>query len=691
MWYCSECGKKNNGKFCTRCGAKYVEIEEEPQVSAVKEISSVPERTTAPDGADRFGQTEASSPEPEVCNAAALCRRSAGESAPFSGSKAPAAEVSDFSGAASAAEEMPLERVKSVPEADAPSEREEPVPERPIADDVSFEASETKNGWIPPYLRKEEAPAEEETVGASFIRRDYTEPSAKEEPVPERPIIGEVPEEAAETESRRVAPYLRKEEAPAEEETVGASFIRRDSTEPSVKEEPVPERPIIGDVPEEAAETESRWVAPYLRGEETPEEAETAGVSFIRRDPAESPLPEPEDEEETLSADRVFTHRLPPREEEDREWRYSKRVLFSVGAVGGVVLLALLILVGSLFVFHRSDDEPLPESSGVYAYVSGVKDTTPLYADKSIKSDVLAELKNGDAVEYLETINSEFAYVLDPATEQYGYVREVYLVKDENDVDYGNVENKYDNEKSLGYFYVTKVKDYLTLWENPDGGGAVKAKMECGYKVSLLEKTNDSYWYVFDYTSAERGYVRCSYLTDSKSKVVYPFKEPKDKTIIGEFYVTGVKNYLPIYSRPNTGGDVRGKLNNGDKVGLIEKTNGSYWYIGANGVYGWVSASYLTATPSTPEPTPEPTPTPTPPAPEPTPTPPPDTSNQYKVTGTQEYLPVLNAAAVGAGEVAQLHNGDAVNVLDSSGDTFWYIEVPATGVKGYVVKDYLTK
>ena len=105
----------------------------------------------------------------------------------------------------------------------------------------------------------------------------------------------------------------------------------------------VPERPIIGDVPEEAAETESRWVAPYLRGEETPEEAETAGVSFIRRDPAESPLPEPEDEEETLSADRVFTHRLPPREEEDREWRYSKRVLFSVGAVGGVVLLALLI------------------------------------------------------------------------------------------------------------------------------------------------------------------------------------------------------------------------------------------------------------------------------------------------------------------------------------------------------------
>ena len=684
MWYCSECGKKNNGKFCTRCGTKYVEIEEDPQVSAAEGLPPGSPGRTDGDGADRLGRTEADSAEAEVCNAAALCRRSAEGSAPFSGSNAPSAEASDYSEAASAAEEMPLESVKSVPEAGAPSEREERMSEPPIANDVPEKAAKTKNRWVAPFLRKEETPVEKETVGASFIRRDFTEPAEKEEPMMKSPIADDVPEEAAETENRRVASDTRKEEAPAEEETVGASFIRRDFTEPAEKEEPMMKSPIADDVPEEAAETENRWVAPYLRKGETPVEEETVGPRFIRRDPAGAPMAEDETEGKVLSAEGVFTHRLPPREEEDREWRYSKRVLFSVGAVGGVVLLALLILVGSLFVFHRSDDEPLPVSSGVYAYVSGVKDTTPLYADKSIKSDVLAELKNGDAVEYLEAINSEFAYVLDPATEQYGYVRRVYLVNDENDVDYGNVENKYDDEKSLGYFYVTKVKDYLTLWENPDGGGVVKAKMECGYKVSLLEKTNDSYWYVFDYTSAERGYVRCSYLTDSKSKVVYPFKEPKDKTIIGEFYVTGVKNYLPIYSRPNTGGDVRGKLNNGDKVGLIEKTNGSYWYIGANGVYGWVSASYLTATPPTPEPAPTPTP-------EPTPAPPPDTSKDYKVTGTQEYLPILNAASADAAEVARLHNGDTVKVIDSSGDTFWYIEVPSTGVKGYVVKDYLTK
>ena len=39
MWYCSECGKKNNGKFCTRCGTKYVEIDDDPPMMSVKKTS----------------------------------------------------------------------------------------------------------------------------------------------------------------------------------------------------------------------------------------------------------------------------------------------------------------------------------------------------------------------------------------------------------------------------------------------------------------------------------------------------------------------------------------------------------------------------------------------------------------------------------------------------------------------------
>ncbi|MGM9567851.1 MAG: hypothetical protein ACI3W6_06710, partial [Clostridia bacterium] len=541
-----ECGKKNNGKFCTRCGTKYVELEEEPLVSGGENISSVSAGKEEA-ASDRFGAAVSEEPDFGICNASALCRSR--EKVPVMASQKEDADSSViFEEERHLSEETEEEAEKETVSGRFPSESEEafssmePEPamtgepeteaDVPVSENAEDQKLKTESPWVPPYLREEETAREPENSGTGFLRGTRKEPAAEGFP-------------------------RETEENPVPAEDVSAVFRTETESEP-----------------------ETRWVAPYLREEESPPDEETSGGDFLRGERKE-PASDWEREDEPLSADSVFTHRLPSKNEEDREWRYSKRVLISVGAVGGVVFLALMILLGSLFINLHADEESLPESSGVYAYVSGVKDTTPLYADKSIKSDVLAELENGDTVEYLEKINREFVYVLDPETEQYGYVRSAYLVKDKNDVDYGDVENQYDNEKSQGHYYVTKVKDYLTLWENPDGGGVVKAKMECGYKVSLLEKTNDSYWYVFDYTSAERGYVRCSYLTDSKSKVVYPFKEPKDKTVIGEYYVIGVKNYLPIYSKPNTGGDVRGKLNNGDKVGLIEKTNGSYWYIGA--------------------------------------------------------------------------------------------------------------
>ncbi|MBQ6810806.1 MAG: SH3 domain-containing protein, partial [Firmicutes bacterium] len=315
--------------------------------------------------------------------------------------------------------------------------------------------------------------------------------------------------------------------------------------------------------------------------------------------------------------------------------------------------------------------------TGIYYYVSGVEDTACLYADSSIISEVLAELENGDSVEFLEEVNGRFTFVYHEESDQYGYIRSSELVANLADVDYGNIENIYANEKSLGYWYVTNTQNGLNLWENPDGGGVVKAKLENGFKVSVLEKTNNSYWYVFDYNSAERGYVRTAYLTDDESKVVGIDKEPEDKTVIGDYFVTGVKNYLPIYSDTSTSSTVRGKLYNGDKVGLIEKTNSTFWYISANGVYGWVSASYLTATDPNP--------------PEPEPTPPPDTSNDYKVYNTQEYLPVLKDPQVGGEELGRIYNGDTVTFIKEYDDKFWYVKVPSLGIEGYVAKEYLTK
>lgn len=577
MWYCGECGKKNSGKFCTRCGTRHIDAEEELSL-------------------DRIGVlTDDDNAEPtEADNAAAMFRRNS---------------------------------VK-----------------------VDFPAS---------------SPLE---------ATNREEPSAKKIPAPQAaplPIAEAPPEATGENRSEKALPKTKghlgsESQSPVEPQSEEVTSAQSGSIE------------YISAAPEDS-EDATLWSAPFLHQTDALAEKDNGSAEYLRsRDAAPEESSEEEEAPSTsaIGIAGIFSHRKPPENNADREWKYSKRLLMSVGSVGGVLCLAVLILVVSLLINLSGEEEALPVSTGIYYYVSGAEDTLPLYADKSIRSDVLGSLKNGDPVEFLDKVNAKFTLVYDDASEQYGYVNTANLVKHKSDVDYGKVENQYANEKSLGYFYVTKVEEYLSLWENSDGGGVVKAKLENGFKISLLEKTNDSYWYVFDYNSAERGYVRTAYLTDSKSKVVYPYKEPEDKTVIGEYYVTGVQKYLPIYAKPRINSDLRGKLYNGDKVGLIEKTTGSFWYVGGNGAYGWVSAKYLTETP----PTPAPAPAPEAPA-----------ANDYKVTNTNEFLPVLSEPKIGGNEIGQIHNGDTVTFISEYDAKFWYVKVPSLNIEGYVAKDYLTK
>lgn len=569
MWYCSECGKKNNGKFCTRCGTKHTEIEESTTDATNNQAYSK-------------NITWSSHEDAEVPHsAAALFRRN---------------------------------------------------------------NIETQKPLHPQYKG--------DTSGSSAVPEDRTtSEEITTEPIPS--VLSKSPRE-----------------------TTSFQSLSKATTESPRKKQDEnilpPKNVMFTSIGEN--ENTTLWSAPFLHELNAIAEKDNGSAEYFRQNAdSEEPATEPEaTAEERIGITGIFTHRKPPENNADREWKLSKRLLLTVGSVGGVICLAVLFLIISLLVNFSKEENALPASTGIYYYVSGAEDTLPLYAEKSIKSDILAFLENGDAVEFLDEINAKFTFVYDKTSEQYGYVNTTNLVKHEADVDYGEIDNQYANEKSLGYFYVTKVEEYLSLWENSDGGGVVKAKLENGFKISLLEKTNDSYWYVFDYNSAERGYVRTAYLTDSKSKVVYPYKEPADKTVIGEYYVTGVQKYLPIYAKPRTNSDLRGKLYNGDKVGLIEKTTGSFWYVSGGGVYGWISAKYLTETPPAPA-----TDTPV--------------SNDYKVTNTNEYLPVLSEPKVGGNEIGKIHNGDAVTLIKEYDAQFWYVKVPSLGIEGYVAKDYLTK
>lgn len=306
-----------------------------------------------------------------------------------------------------------------------------------------------------------------------------------------------------------------------------------------------------------------------------------------------------DDEEESALSKQIDRVRIPIIsfiEKEKENTGVLKGMFYALLPVIIILLLSGGMTLSAVGKDRLGDEEILPESTDVYYYVSGVEMYASIYEDNSIRSDELARLENGDPVEFLYKENYKFAYVFDPESGVYGYMFVDQLVSDIAAVDYDQLLNPYEDEDSLGYYYVTNTKNGLTIWENPDGSGEAKAKMENGCKVSLLEETNGSYWYVFDFQSTERGYVKKAYLTGDEDDVLGVNEEPEDKTIVGEYYVKGISSYLSLRSEPSSGASLRGKLYLGDKVGLIEKTSGSFWYVYSYslGEYGYVAAAYLT-------------------------------------------------------------------------------------------------
>ena len=70
----------------------------------------------------------------------------------------------------------------------------------------------------------------------------------------------------------------------------------------------------------------------------------------------------------------------------------------------------------------------------------------------------------------------------------------------------------------------------------------------------------------------------------------------KEVETIGDYYVTGCKEIMKVREEEDKESKVVTKLDNGEKVSLIEKSEGNYWkvYIEAEEVTGYVDYHYLT-------------------------------------------------------------------------------------------------
>lgn len=353
------------------------------------------------------------------------------------------------------------------------------------------------------------------------------------------------------------------------------------------------------------------------------------------------------------------------------------------GPLIAIIVVAALLIIGAIvgvmfFVGGGSDDIADVEGTGIYYYVSTTQGTTQLYKDHNIESTVLAILSNGDPVEFILEENGVFYYVIDPSSGLVGYIRSDALVGSLDEVI--DIDSAKEVEKiSLGEYYVTGLEGALSLLDAPGSGNKTVAFLENGYRVALIEQTSSKYWYVFDYHSGEYGYVQKGYLTDDPDKVTSGtpiYVEPSSKIIVADYVVSDTKNYLALRSAPSSSSSVEiGKTYNGNVVGLIEKTNSTFWYVYDynSGMYGYVKCAYLVyqydvysnGTLA---------------------------ADEFYVKGTKNYLALRSEPKDTEDvEIGKTYNGNIVSVIEKTNDTYWYVFDYYTEMYGYVKCAYLSK
>lgn len=371
----------------------------------------------------------------------------------------------------------------------------------------------------------------------------------------------------------------------------------------------------------------------------------------------------------------------PPEYREEPPKKGGKGALIAIGIIAAILVIGVVI---GLVAFAGGGEDTEVEGTGVYYYVSSEDGSAAMYEDHNVQSTALLYLDNGSPVEFLKTENDVFLYVKDSGSGLSGYMRSDELVKSIDDVIDAKPTKETIEEISLGEYYVTNTKSYLSLREAPGNDSNIIAKLYNGYCVSLVEQTSSKYWYVFDYNSGEYGYVLKGYLTDDESKVKNGVEtvKPTSTTIIADYYVTGTKNYLAIRSAPSSSSTVEiGKSYNGNVVGVIEKTNGTFWYVYdySSGLYGYVKCAYLSTYYSSPS-------YDDPPASSSL------DSDEYVVTGTKNYLAIRSEPSSSETvEIGKSYNGNIVQVIEKTNGTFWYVYDYSSGLSGYVKCAYLSK
>lgn len=121
---------------------------------------------------------------------------------------------------------------------------------------------------------------------------------------------------------------------------------------------------------------------------------------------------------------------------------------------------------------------------------------------------------------------------------------------------------------------------------------------------------------------------------------------------------------LNVRSGPSTSYSITTKLYKGDKVEILETSNGWHKIKASNGKIGWVSGDYIKVSSGS------------------------TSQTSYKATVTATSLNVRSGAGTSYSIISKVHKGDTVNIVGSSNG--WYKIELSSGKTGWVSSDYVS-
>ena len=197
-----------------------------------------------------------------------------------------------------------------------------------------------------------------------------------------------------------------------------------------------------------------------------------------------------------------------------------------------------------------------------------------------------------------------------------------------------------------------------------------------GQTVEAIDTSDPTYWWVYAPSLGKYGYVNRNYLYGSCP--VYIYDNCPCYTTCSTMTVCVQSGYLAL--RTAKAYDYRneiGALYSGQTVDVIDTSDPTYWWVYAPclGKYGYVNRNYLVG------------------------------GSVYVYGGghycyssscirtvwvQSGYLALRTAKAYDyRNEIGALYSGETVEVIDTSGGTYWWVYAPSLGKYGYVNSNYL--